>query len=381
MKTMRMRIGIGVLAAVLLLAGSPGEAAPQDVTVKYLNRVEFGGTLGRTLRLLPGFRQAARGEEEVIRVQGNRLRSDFGDGSTIVDAGARRMITVDHSARQYTILTPESMAEAIREAQRQAEAAVEEARREAPEAAAEPQGDVKVTARVESRVTGRRAPVAGVDAEQVHVTVYLDFEGTNEDSEVVQGSLVVFSDVWTSRDGPAPEIDAVWQAWGEAMMGNRELRQAAAGLEQAFAMDPRIQLALEQNREALEKLEGTAVRTTTFLVVVPHGVTFSPEAALADAERDLSQDLGAAAGAAARAAAADAARGAIGGITRGVLGRGRQQEAPPPAAADPDPTQATLIRIVQELTEVSRRPVPGDIFEPPTGYRELDWRAYMRQGG
>lgn len=368
----------GAVLALLAMTGMVPEAgSAQEVTVRYSTQVDFGGNLGRMMRLIPGMGRAMAPQEEVVRVKGMNLRSDEGESSTIVNAEAGRIIQLDHSDRTYTVMTAADMAEMMQEAVTHMEDAVAEARAQQPA----PSGDepeIRVNARVESRVTGARQNIGGIDTEQVHLTVHLDFEG-EQDSEVIQGTMVVFSDIWTSRDGAAPEVDEVWRTWAQNFAGSPDFQEATQGMQQAFAADPRIQVAMEQHSEALERLEGTAVKTTTFMVTVLPGSTFDPEKALADAERDLSIDLGAVAGAAARDAAGSAARSALSGVTGGLLGRrrGQPEPEPEPEAADPV-TQATIIRTVQELVSVERGPVPSDIFDPPANYRELDWRAQMR---
>lgn len=370
-----------VLALMAMTAALPDPGIAQEVTVRYRTQVAFGGALGQMMRLIPGMGSLMDPQDEVVRVKGNQLRSDEGESSTIVDASQGRFISLDHDRKTYTVMTAQDMADMMTEARGQVDAAVEEARAEQGREPGE-QPEVRVNARVESRATGARQNIGGVEAEQVHITVYLDFEG-EQDSQVVQGNMVVFSDVWTSPEGPAPEVQEVWRTWAENFAGAEALQESAEGMQQAFAADPRIQVAMEQNQEALEALEGTAVKTTTFMVTVVPGETFDPELALADAERDLSIDVGAAAGAAASAAAREsaenAARGALRGMTRGILGRRRSEPEPQPEPEAADPvTQVTILRTVQELVGVERGPVPADVFTPPADYRELDWRAMMR---
>lgn len=372
---MRPRIRGAVLALTTAFMLLPAQGVAQEVTVRYRTKVDLGGALGQMMRLVPGMGRVLAPQEEVVRVKGSLLRSDEGESSTIVDAGAGRLIHLDHDQRSYTVMTAADMAEMMGEVRDQVEGAMEEARAQQPQAGDEPQ--VKVTARVESRVTGQRQNIGGVDAEQVHLIVYMDFEG-EQDSEVIQGTMVVFTDVWTTRGGPAPEVEEVWRTWAENFVGAEDFRESAEGLQQVFAADPRIQVAMEQNREALEAMEGTAVKTTTMMVTVMPGATFDPALAVADMERELGVDVGAIAGAAARDAAAGAARGALSGATRGILGRRQAEPAPAPEPEAEPVTQVTILRTVQELVSVDRGPVPGDIFTPPANYREIDWRAQMR---
>src|SRR5690606_7396054 len=144
---------------------------------------------------------------------------------------------------------------------------------------------------------------------------------------------------------------------GEEMAGSFDGEEAMEGV---YAVNPQFRVVFEQNREAMEAMQGTAVRTTTLMILVPPNVRFERERAVADLTGELSRPLGAvagaAAGAAARGAAAEAARGALGRLGGGMFGRNREPD-PPAEEEAPPPAQSTLLRFVEELQRVSRDPI------------------------
>jgi hypothetical protein len=374
-----------IAAAVVLLPTLPASLAGQDLTLEYQTRMEFGGMMGQVLSMMPGMGDLSAPSRTITRVSGLRLRTDDGDDSSlIVDAENRRFVQVDHEERTYIVMTPETMREMGEEARARMEAAMDSIQAAQPEAPARSAGDPQVTveARVETERTGRRESVAGLDAEEWYLTVTADFDVQEEGGNpMFMGSTVAFSDLWMSAGVPGgEEQQRVWQAFGEEMMEAFDLEE---GLAPVFAVNPQLQVMIEQNQQAMEEMEGTAVRTITLMVLVPPGASFDRDRAVADLTGELGRSMGAVAGAAAgeaaRGAAASAARGALGRLGGGMLGRRNREEPPPPAEEAPAaPSQTTLLRSVEELVRVDRSPIDASVFEIPEGYREITMADLMR---
>jgi len=375
-------------AAALVLLALPGAARAQDLTLEYQTRMEFGGMMGQMMRMMPGMGDVTAPSRSVTRISGLQLRTDEGDKtSMIVDGEGRRFIQVDHEERSYIVMTPEGMVRMAEEARERMEEAMDSIAASQPDmpARGEGQPQMRVQARVETERTGRRETVAGMAAEEWYLTILADFEAQEQGGNpMMMGSTVAFSDLWVTEQVPGgEEQQRIWAAFGQEMAEAMDLRP---GMEAVFAASPQLQVMIEQNQEAMEALEGTPVRTTTLMVLVPPGATFDRERALADLTGELSRSLGdvagAAAGAAARGAAADAARGALGRLGGGLLGRRNQEATPPPAEeAPPAPTQTTLMRSVEELVRVDRSAIPAAVFQVPEGYREITMDDLMRQMG
>lgn len=371
-------------AALVLLPVLPTPAAGQDLTLEYQTRMEFGGAMGQMMRMMPGMGDLSAPSRSITRISGLQLRTDDGeDTSMIVDAEARRFIQVDHENRTYIVMTPESMRQMAEETRARMEATMDSIQASQPDTPARSAGDPEMTvqARVETERTGRRGSVAGLDAEEWYLTVTADFEVQEQgQNPMFMGSTVAFSDLWMSPEVPGgEEQQRVWQAFGEEMAEAFDLEE---GMTPVFAVNPQLQVMIEQNREAMEEMQGTSVRTTTLMVLVPPGAPFDRERAVADLTGELSRSMGdvagAAAGQAARGAAAGAARGALGRLGGGLLGRRNREEPPPPAEeAPPAPSQSTLLRSVEELVRVDRGSIDPSVFQVPEGYREITMADLM----
>lgn len=370
-------------AALALLPVLPAPALGQDLTLEYQTRMEFGGAMGQMMRMMPGMGDLSAPSRTLTRISGLRLRTDDGESSSlIVDAEAGRFIQVDHEERTYIVMTPESMRQMAEETRARMEAAMDSIQATQPGARERDAGEPEMTveARVETERTGRRESVAGLDAEEWYLTVSADFQVQEEGANpMFVGSTVAFSDLWLSSSVPGgEEQERIWRAFGEEMMEAWDLDE---GMTPVFAVNPQLQVMIEQNRQAMEEMQGTAVRTISLMVLVPPGATFDKERAVADLTGELSRSMGevagAAAGAAARDAAASAARGALGRIGGGLLGRRNREEPPPAEEAPPAPSQSTLLRNVEELVRVDRGAIDASVFGIPEGYREITMAELM----
>src|SRR5690606_37821110 len=162
------------------------------------------------------------------------------------------------------------------EARARMEAAVDSVERSQPQEARRPDGEgqLNVDARVESERTGRRDRIAGLDAEAWYLTLQADLEVEEEEgaNRMFVGGTVGVSDSWLSDAVAGGEEQAgVWAALGEELAGSVDGEET---LEGVYAVRPQLRVMFEQNREAMEAMQGTAVRTTTLLSLVPPNVRF-----------------------------------------------------------------------------------------------------------
>jgi len=354
----------------LCLAGALGEseAAGQDLTYTSVTRGEFGGGLGTLMRLVPDAQEPTR---ETVYLKGSLMRTDEGSTSTILDLGEGRFTHLDHEARTFYSFTmaemQERMAAAVEEA-RGAEAA------ESPERQGAQEPEVTYDVRFSIDRTGQRMSFEGYSAEQVLMVVEVIPRSTDPDAAQEEpGSMVLLSDLWMSTDFPG--LAAIREAQAKAAaesMGTGEGGFAAA-MQQAFASDPRMQEAFERNAEELQGLDGLAVKTVSYFLLLAPGAELDRAAVLAAADQPLGPGVGEAAAGAAAAGAREAARGAVRGLTRGILGRRQQEEAPPQAEAAP--SQSIVLRTTSLVEGVSTGTLSEDLFRPPAGYTEKrpDW--------
>jgi hypothetical protein len=337
------------LAGLALFAGAPVQG--QDVKYTTVSRAEFGGALGRMLKLTG----AGDPVTEVTYIKGNRLRSDDDkQSSTITDFGDGMFTWLDHEAKTYHSMT---FAQMMTAAQQFAGAAGDSAQGQEPPAEDEPQYTYDIKASTDR--TGKKQKIQGSQAEQVLITVEIEATEVNEeDDSTLAGTLILLSDQWMSTEFPGYQamqrVEMNWHDYWQANSAGGD----AGGMDQATAADPRIGAAMEKLAEQLKDLEGVALRSTTHFVLVPPEVKFDRNKALKDADKSLADD---AAGAAADEAA-KSAQNAVSGLTGGLFGSKTPKE--------PKPEQSTFIRIKSEVTGVETAPLAGELFKAPPDYTE-----------
>jgi hypothetical protein len=342
---MRQFLTLVVAGAALSAFTAPAPAAAQDVQYETVTKVEFPGAAGTAMRIAARLGGASTETVETTYIKGRKMRSDGGDFSTILDLDAGRVTLLDHGAKTYSTFTFEQMA------QRAAEAAAAQDRREVNDQGA---AEAEIEFRFSVDRANERQRVAGYDAERFFLTMEAEAEavpeGQTEKEEA--GTLVVLTDMWTSRDIPVLQARSAFED-----PSARQVADAGAaiteGFAAAFADDPRLKVAFEQSMSEARKIEGMAVRTVTSFVSVAPGVAFDRAQVIAPkaAGPSLAQQAG---------------RAAMGGLMGRLGRRGAQAE---PAA---EPTQGTILSVTSEIRNVKAGAVDPSVFEVPAGYRQAE---------
>ncbi len=368
----RLASSLGFLTT-LLLAAAPGLA--QDVKFTTVSRSEFGGVLGTMMRMAPGAQDPTR---QTTSIKGSSMRTDDEGSSTIMDMAEGRFTTLDHEARTFYTFTFADMAAQMEGARAEMEAARAEA--QAEQRGDEPPPEVEFETKLTVDRTGRTQRMDGYTAEQVLMIIEIIPKVAPEEGADMQqaGTMVLFNDIWMSKDFPGYEAyKRATEEFAKEAAGKMDMEGMGSALQQAFASDPRMKEAFEKSAEEMKDMEGLAVRTVSSFFMVPVGVPFDRDAAMASADQPLPQgpDLGGVAAAGAR----EAARSAVSNITGGLLGRRRQQQ-PPPEEAAPAPTQTPITRVTSVIEDVVAGSLSADLFRVPAGYTEVkpDW---IRGGG
>jgi hypothetical protein len=336
---------IAMLYPLSDLAAQPS----RDVRYTTVSKMEFGGRLGRVMRF---FRKGGKPITETVSYSGPRMRSDRDKTSQVIDAKAGTVMTMEHEPRTYwlwslndPILVIETMPDSM-----------------PPDSSPprrRPKSRYSVTLSTDR--TGERQVIAGLDAEQAIVTLRIDGETYNEEADSVErGSLVVFSDVWLTQNFPGlaaqRAFDSTWAARTARDVDSAEVAQAAKAMEQAYAEEPRLRVAVNKLDSALAALKGYSLRTVSHYVSVPDGATFDREKVVRDADKSLVADL---AGSAAQSAVQEG-RQRLGRLAGGRFGGG---------AKAPKPEQVVIMRTRSEITELSTDAIGADKFQPPPTYR------------
>jgi hypothetical protein len=338
----------------LCLAGTlsaPPAATAQDVEITTATRVEFSGFLGGVVRLFGGGREVT----EKTYIKGARMRTDDGESASIVDLENGRFVTIDHKARTYTVVTLDQMLEAMQQAERQVRAQAAEARREEPAAK---EAEVRLRVNVAVDRTNERDRIAGQQAERAFITLTTDAMVTPGEGgpEEEAGRLVLLVDTWNAKDTPA---DRAMRRFAERVPEATQRRSQGMleAMAAAFAQDGSLEEGMKKAAEELSKLEGYSMRSVTHFVLVPPGLEFDREVAIAG-------------GGGATRTAGGIARGAA----RGLLGRAagaRQQEQ----QREDEPRQASIMKVTTEVRDMKTGTLDAALFEPPAGYREVPFRV------
>jgi hypothetical protein len=231
--------------------------------------------------------------------------------------------------------------------------------------------------------TGETRTINGWDAERVIMTLTLaaaESQVSEEEMEddpmaamMGQSAMVMISDLWISDD--LPGYEQMREALGDQA---QDFASGSGGMDALMAGFPQMAALAEEMKEEMEGLEGDAVLSTVYTVMVPSTAELDRDSILAMADEplpqgpDLSELMAQAMGNAGEEAAMDAVSGALGGLG-GLLGRGRDDEEEPEElemSAAPAPTVMT--RIVTEIIDVERPSLTEADFQPPAGYRERE---------
>ncbi len=359
---------------VLLFAlGLPTQhALGQDFSFTTVTTGEFGGSLGTMMKLVPGAMDPIR---EATYLKGALIRTDDTDGYTVMDGAEARITQVNDETKTFFSFTIQEMQARMTAAMAEAGEAQATAEREAeqPEEA-----EVSFDIKLSTDRTGRTQDFGEYSAEQV-LMIIETVPRTDEARDAVEegGSMVLFTELWLSKDFPAYEQYMAAQAeLGEAFVESGGGSDMASAYQQAFASDPRMQDAFEENLEAMKDLDGMQVKSVSSFVTVPAGMPLDRDAVLAATDQTLSESVGSAVGNAAAKEAEEAARGAVRGLTRGLLGRGKKEEP----KEEPAPAQFILMRITSLLDGFSTDPLSDDLFTNPPEYTE-EVPEWLRGGG
>ncbi len=361
------RLVFGGLTLLLALGLSTQPASSQDFKFTTLTKGEFGGSLGTMMKLVPGAMDPIR---EATYLKGSLIRTDDDDGFTVTDGTEGRITQVNDEAQTFFSFTIQQMQERMTAAMAEASAEAGEMPEEAPVEAAEEDPEVSFDIKMSTDRTGRTQDFGEYSAEQVLMIIEM-IPRTDEARDAMEegGSMVLFNELWLSTDFPAYEEYMAAQAkLGEAFMEGGGGADMAAAYQQAFASDPRMKEAFEENMEAMKELDGMQVKSVSSFVTVPAGMSLDRDAVLAATDQPLSESVGSAVSNAAAEEAEKAARGAVRGLTRGLFGRGNKEE--PKEESEPVPAQFILMRITSYLDEFSTGLLPETLFITPDGYTE-----------
>jgi len=333
-------------AVVFTLVAARGAVA-QDVQYKTVTRMDLGTGMNIALKLA-----GASEFTSTSYVKGKKMRTESDKSATIYDIERSRFIMINDANKTYIVAPLSQMTAAVREMTSSTNVRSDNGQFKAT--AQDSAGNkADFTFHLSVDPTNETQNVNGQDAKRAFITIETDVKVTpeGETKATDAGKLEILIDSWTANGGPAYTAVRNFQ---QSM--SKELREQMVagnkGLTAAFAANPEMGEAMKKAAAEQAKVDGIAMRSTMYFVLVPPSLKFDRDEVLKP------QDNGAGA----------TAKKALGGMLSGAL-RGAKKETKSDAPADPH--QATLMKMTTEIRDVQTTSLPASLFEPPAGYREV----------
>ncbi len=334
--------------------------AQQGVTVQNMSDVRFQGALGAIVGMAAKLGGASTHDIlSTSYVSGHRMRSESANTASIIDADAGRITSIDHKAKTFSSMTFAEMAAALQQATQSSQQNKTKAQAKDQK---QTKDSVNVTYKVSVDRPGQREKIAGADAERVFITITMEGEATKDDGKTESvGNMVFLMDQWIAKDAPQMAAYREFER-AYAQKAGREFRSQAEGMQAAFAGDPRIKDGFEAAAKELQKVPGVVLRSTTYVVGVPVGLTFDRPLALNEAATAAKTDSA--------AKKDDKPKGGLRGMM-GAIKAAADEANKQPDKKDAAAKQGTLMTVTNTVKSVTMGAVADDLFAPPAGYREV----------
>ena len=293
-------------------------------------------------------------------VDSMHMRSNDGDrSSTIFSIPDGTFTSMDNKKKTYFEMTFDQMMSMF-------SASSQEAGQSMDEAGYNPD-DLEFSISVED--LGGSEKIAGYNADRklLRMEVKYTAESTDDEgnAETASGKFYAISEVWVSKGVPGEEIMNEFgknyaDKMGKAFANNNP--GFMAGMQQAFMSDGRMKPAMEKLAEEMKKLEGTPLKTISYLVVGPE-----------DQELDIDAILN-------KENSKAKKKGGLGRLARGAL---RGQGINIGGDDEPEKTEGITEQAVLTETETIYLSIevvgddPGR-YTVPGNYKQVDTPAYFQ---
>ena len=354
---------LSVIAALAV----PAALSAQGVIVQSTSDVKLYGALGTFANIAAKMGGGSMHDiPSTTSIAGHKMRVETRDAASIFDADAGRITQVNMKEKTFTSMTFEEMAAGMQQAANSAKANSEKAKAEQAKDPNAPKGDVDVKYSVSVDRPGQREKIAGYDAERVFLTITLDVEAKPEGEKAEQvGTMVFLLDQWRSKDAPqVAAVEEFQRAYAKRV--GQTFRPQMQSMDAVFKSNPQIKGGFEAAAIELAKVPGVALRSMTYVTLVPAGMKFDRQLALGEA---------AAAAKAEPEKKEEPKKSRFGGLV-GAVKSAAEQAGKSQSSSDKkeDPKQATLMSVTDEVKSIERASIPADAFAPPAGFREVKFR-------
>ncbi|MGO9093779.1 MAG: DUF4412 domain-containing protein [Bryobacteraceae bacterium] len=183
------------LTAILVLAVAGSVAA----------RADFSYTM--TMKTAGGMAAAAGGSSDHAYIKGDKLRTDHGNTSTILDLSAQTVTHINHTQKTYTVAPIGQFAAGA--------------------------GQVDVDMKIDVQETGQHQTIGGYNCHEVVMTMDVD---SPQMQQMGGGKMHMTVDFWVSPDVPGyPEMRALYQRMANGPGWAALTHGAGQGMQKAMA--------------------------------------------------------------------------------------------------------------------------------------------------
>jgi hypothetical protein len=339
---------IVAIALTAGLAALSSHSLRADVRADEKTRFELAGAFGKVVGMFAG-KAAKEGVVSTVAIKGDRgARMNENDGQ-IIDLAEEKVYELDVKKKTYKVTTFAELRRRMEEAQKKAREDASKAQAKAaekPQDQKEPQVDVDFNL----KNTGEKKTINGYDTRQEVMTITVREKGKTLEQS---GGMVLTVDMWI-----APKIAAMKEVgdfymryaqklYGNSMMAGMPADQMAA----VMAMYPMMKQAIAKMNTEGERIQGTAILTTTTFDAVKSAEQVAQEAKAGTADTDSKK-----------------APTSVGGLLGGIARRAAAKKAEGGEAQGPK-DRATLLTGSTEVLKVVTDVSAADV-SIPAGFKE-----------
>jgi hypothetical protein len=351
-----------------------------------------GGSLVSMAKFASAFSKQAHSitdpTNSTILVKGNRMAHINQETTEIIDLDQETVTNIDHTKKQYTVVTFQEMRAAMEEAMRKAQEQPKQAPTPPPPTTnSTPPPEMKFKVTVTN--TGATKQVAGLAASESILKMAME---AKDQQSGQTGNIAITNDMWM-----APEIPGYEQVRDFNSRMAAKMRTAYTGslpssvTPQMPGVQPGMFSGMADMAKEMSKLKGVPVSQIMRMGTTADGSPL-PAASEAPLPPSSGPNTGDIAGQAATNAANSAGNtatsnaenklgshmGSFGGVASSLGGFGgfhkkKQPDQPPAqtAPANAAPQSAVLMESTTEMTNFSSAPVDASLFGVPAGYSKM----------
>lgn len=252
-----------IVVAALLMAGA--QTIHADVRAEQKTKVQLGGAIGKVVNMFSG--KAARdGVTSSVAVKGDRKATITDQTGQIIDLAEEKIYDLDLKKKTYMVTTFAALRQKMEEAKNKAAA---EARKEQPrdEKPAEKDPNAKeFDVDFSVKNTGEQKAINGFNTHQTIVTITVREKGKTIEQS---GGMIMTTEMWLAPTVAAmTELQQFDLRYAQTLFGPMVTGASPQDMATAMAMYPQVKPALEKMKAEGNKVEGTAILTTTTMDAV-----------------------------------------------------------------------------------------------------------------